>query len=270
MKADVFFDALELLDESYKQEAMTASGRRRGAVRLRALARTALIAAAIACLFIVGVYAAGSLINSPEQAKAAFVRELETMKDMGLLSDELSTDLHIYRCLEDGPHSDPFFPLRVFHQRYHIGATSEKDNGRRGWWIHGTVEMADGKLSNLNIQAFADENDEVTREYDGYKFYENYDDIFDVDLTVGEYCDLLADYWGFSGWTLGHFADGAYDEKYLAPTAETLVKDIPSMNGNYYLPVYFDGDENGAPMYIELTQFPDSVMLSVGTSHALG
>ena len=270
MKTDLLLDALNLVDDRYKQEALEAAARNGARFPVRRSLRTALIAAAIMCLLVIGVSAAGDFINTPEQAKECFVRELKTMQTMGLLSDEIGTELHFTRCFEEAPHSDRFFPLRVFHRRYHIGATVEKDGASRGWWINGTVEMESGKLSSVDIQAFADEDDPVTRESDGYRFYENFDDIFDPSLTVGEYCDLLAEYWGFSGWTLGSYADGAYDAEIPAPTVDTPVKDIPIMNGNYYLPVYFDGDENAAPMYIELIQFPDSVMLMLGTTHALG
>lgn len=269
MNTERFIDSVGLVREAFVQEAMGGTGLRARPRPARML-RTALIAAAIAALLVVGVYAGSLLVNTPEQAKDAFGRELAAMREMGLLSDELDGELYFNRCTELGANSDRFFPLRVFHKRYMIGAVVIREDGSSGYRIYGALDMATGKLTSLTVQAFADENDEVVRESDGYKFYENYDDIFDTSLTVGRYCDLLAEYWGFSGWTLGSFADGAFDDKYPAPTADTLLKDVPTMSGNYYLPVYFDGDENGAPMYIELIQFPDSVGFMVGTNHALG
>ena len=47
--------------------------------------------------------------------------------------------------------------------------------------------------------------------------------------------------------------------------------DLPRSNpDNYYLTVFFDGDQEGVPMYIELTCFPGYVTLNVGTRHAVG
>ena len=38
----------------------------------------------------------------------------------------------------------------------------------------------------------------------------------------------------------------------------------------YDLTVFFDGDQEGAPMYIQFRQFPGYVSLMVGTGHAVG
>ena len=52
---------------------------------------------------------------------------------------------------------------------------------------------------------------------------------------------------------------------------DSLLKDMPRENkDNYYLTVFFDGDQKGAPMYLQLHQFPGYIMLMVGTVHAVG
>ena len=62
-----------------------------------------------------------------------------------------------------------------------------------------------------------------------------------------------------------------YHQHFDAPDGSTLLKDL---NGdtreNYYLTVFFEGDQEGAPMYIQLHQFPGYVTLMLGTGHAVG
>ena len=62
-----------------------------------------------------------------------------------------------------------------------------------------------------------------------------------------------------------------YDSHWSPVAADSLLKDMPSDNtDNYYLTVFFDGDQEGVPMYLKLTKFPGYVQLSVGTDHAVG
>lgn len=269
MNSEGFIDAMGLVSDAHKQEALdTVKIENKVHFDLGRTIRTALIAAAVVCLLIGGAYAADYLVNSPEQAKGVFQRELKEMQELGLLSEDVGA-LQYSRCTEEKTRTDSFFPGRIFHKHYFISAQSEGGQ-RSGYWIYAYVDMASGKITQLDVQAFADENDEVVRESGEYKFYENFDDIFDPSLTVGEYCDMLAAYWGFSGWTLGAYDGRVPEDGYIEPTADTLLKDIPILNGSYYLPVYFDGDEGDAPRYIELIQFPDAVMLMFGVAHALG
>ena len=52
---------------------------------------------------------------------------------------------------------------------------------------------------------------------------------------------------------------------------DSLLKDLNSdTRDNYYLTVFFEGDQPGAPMHIQLHQFPGYVTLSGGASHAVG
>ena len=105
-----------------------------------------------------------------------------------------------------------------------------------------------------------------------FYFYDNFDDIFPVDMTVDSFCTLLAEYWGFSGYTLGETVDEAYFDEPVAPVeASSLLKDMPSDTAvNYYLTVFFEGDQEGAPMYVYLQRYPGYVMMSVGVTHAVG
>ena len=39
---------------------------------------------------------------------------------------------------------------------------------------------------------------------------------------------------------------------------------------NFYLTVYFEGDQKGAPMYVQVQRFPGQVSLFAGTHHLVG
>ena len=89
-------------------------------------------------------------------------------------------------------------------------------------------------------------------------------------MTADRFCTLLAEYWGFSGYTLGETIDETYFDEPITPVeASSLLKDMPTDTAvNYYLTVFFDGDQEGAPVYIYLQQYPGYVMLSVGVTHS--
>ena len=103
-------------------------------------------------------------------------------------------------------------------------------------------------------------------------FYYNFEDIFPADMTVDRFCTLLAEYWGFTSYRLAETVDDMYFDKPQAPVdPDSLLKDITkNPRDNYYLTVFFEGDQPGAPMYIQLHQFPGYVTLMVGTGHAVG
>ena len=62
-----------------------------------------------------------------------------------------------------------------------------------------------------------------------------------------------------------------YDAHWPAVDGETLLRDLSGdTRVNYYLTVFFDGDQEGAPMYVQLSQFPGRVCMMVGTNHAVG
>ena len=83
---------------------------------------------------------------------------------------------------------------------------------------------------------------------------------------------MLAEYWEFSGYRLADTVDDVfYDSRWSPVAADSLLKDMPSDNtDNYYLTVFFDGDQEGAPMYLQLSKFPGYVQLNFGTGHGVG
>lgn len=131
------------------------------------------------------------------------------------------------------------------------------------------VEPASEKTLELEM---ADPSDPSKTKKNTIYFYNNFDDIFPADMTVERFCTLLAEYWGFSGYTLGETVDEEYFDEPVAPVeASTLLLDLPADTAeNYYLTVFFKGDQEGAPVYISLDQLPGYVMLSAGVTHAVG
>ena len=131
-----------------------------------------------------------------------------------------------------------------------------------------------GDVRSLIIEANHDEDDEpipdMEIEIGGeiWKYYNNFDDIFPADLTVGELCDKLAQYWGYSGWTLADVYSDEYQMQMNAPVEDLLVSKLPE--DNYYATVYFDGDDEGAPMFIQICHFPGRVMFLFGDGHLHG
>ena len=244
----------------------------------------------------VTAFAENELIKTEDDAVEAAKREIEVWKEMGLLCPEVSLSEEPDSIVEIEPSTgDDYWYGRVFSHAYEVR-----------WWMAariGTelevpaygcnlrIDARTGNIIQADIEAIATGDDEPASEktlelemgdpLDSTKtvketktiyFYDNFDDIFSADMTVDSFCTLLAEYWGFSGYTLGETIDEAYFDEPIPPVeASSLLKDMPTDTAvNYYLTVFFDGDQEGAPVYIYLQQYPGYVMLSVGVTHAVG
>ena len=275
MKQDVFFDAMGLVCGAYRQEALN-SMKEKETKRLlpRRIVRTALLAAAIVCLLIVGVSASSAVITTPEQAEAAAERELENWKTRGLLAADFDTALEVSGITERKTEvAPPYFFHRVWYARYTIHAR----NGN-GDYVNLAIDTKSGRIKWLSVEAEAKEGDAVLWTQlsadgeDEYRFYDNFEDIFPRELTVGDYCARLGDYWGFTGYRLAPTVDAVYGLDETAPDEELLLCDVPPKDhqDNSYLTIYFDGDQENMPMYLQVTRFPDRVCLMVGDIHMVG
>ena len=129
------------------------------------------------------------------------------------------------------------------------------------------------------ISAHPDETDEpVALEPRGGErptyVYDNFDDLFPVDLTVDDFCSRLSEYWGFSGYRIGETVDNyfhEYEKQWPPIDGGILLKDMPKLNpAQYYLTVFFEGDQEDAPMYVELGNYPGYVDLTIGNHHSIG
>lgn len=242
--------------------------RRTGAPRRAA--RVALIAAIIFVLLIGSACAAGLYVNSPEQAWKIAQREIQKMKDMGILSQEVQIGSEAKQIIERREETDPeFYFERLFKRRYDI-----RVYGDGKYAVNLYIDMETGKITYLSVGAKADEKDEKVERvcWNGEKAYyhANYDDIIPADMTVDKLCTLLGEYWGFTGYSLSSTKDGFYRYDTDVPSGDMLVSEL---GDGPYLTVYFDGDQSGVPMYIDLYGFigdGGGVYVNLGTNHGIG
>ena len=70
MKTENLFDAMDLIPQNYKKEALEAMNKNRTKHKtMKTPLRVLLIAAVLASLFVGTAFAVGNYINSPEQAE---------------------------------------------------------------------------------------------------------------------------------------------------------------------------------------------------------
>ena len=85
MNSERLFDALELVGDSYKEEALELMYRnKRKASGRRKAAKLILIAAVIVSLFTVTAYAVDSIINSEAAAEKVARQEFKKLQELGL------------------------------------------------------------------------------------------------------------------------------------------------------------------------------------------
>ena len=258
----------DTVTEVLKMTYANRKSRRTGAA-CRA-ARVALIAAIIFVLLIGSACAAGLYVNSPEQAWKIAQREIQKMKDMGILSQEVQIGSEAKQIIERREETDPeFYFERLFKRRYDI-----RVYGDGKYNVNLYIDMETGKITYLSVSAKADENDGLAERacWNGEKAYypANYDDIIPADMTVDKLCTLLGEYWGFTGYTLSGTKDGFYGYDTTVPPGDMLVSEL---GDEPYLTVYFDGDQSGVPMYIDLYGFigdGGGVYVNLGTNHGIG
>lgn len=234
-------------------------------------------------------YAGYASVATPQAAEKVAREQVEVWKEMGLLSQDVTFEGPADAIVEIEEYEGGdywygrFFP-HSYDVRWYCRTWNEQSRQKYGCNLR--VDTLTGKITMANIDADADDDAVPVREEevevpsgpDGetttrtWSFYDNFGDIFPADITVDRFCSLLAEYWGFSGYTLADTVDTVfYDSVWNPVEADSLLKDMPRENkDNYYLTVFFDGDQKGAPMYLQLHQFPGYIMLMVGTVHAVG
>lgn len=240
-------------------------GRRRGWVKI------VLIAAVIASLLSLPAYALTEyLLNSPEQAQKQALEEVDRLNELGIIQVNLEPDQEATKIFKtQGQELGLDFFHRIIYPNYHVQLFDGK------YKFVTQLDMASGKLQFISITAKADEEDRVYQEEnslpDGSSQtltrYDNTDDLVSPELTVGGLCAALAEYWGFEGYTLSGTENTDYGWDTEAPAEDSLVKDI--LDGPY-ITVYFDGDQEGVPMYVELYTVSGATVMSIGTNHLVG
>ena len=201
---------------------------------------------------------------NPVIAKRVAEGELKRLQELGILNPGIAFDGDLEYCAySDGSENEDRILSHGFYARDYSGK----------YLINFRIDdEVTGDIRSASFEAAADEDEEATGtvEWDGetYYYYDNFDDIFPIDLTVGQLCDKLAQYWGYGSWKLDDTYDEFYGERFAAPDKDMLLKDLPE--GNYYATVYFEGDQEGAPMYFQKMHFPGRVCFMFGEGHAVG
>lgn len=300
MSWETISKALDGIADEYKAEALglelpasaASSGTEEKSMHLNVqktqrFSRRVVTLALAACLILalaVTAYAVGSTVNSPKAAEKVAREELAKWKEMGLLSEEITADGPADKIYEiEGHTGNDYWYGRIFPHSYDVRWYMGKEGK---YFLNLSVDTITGKIRFASFEAKADETDVPVKEIEAEQpvdpenpegewvpvtmyLYDNFDDIFPADMTVDRFCSLLAEYWGFSGYTLADTVDEAYyDAHWSAVDGNSLLKDMPT--DNYYLTVFFEGDQDGAPMYIQLSQFPGRVNMNIGTGHAVG
>ena len=289
MKREELFAALNDLDDRYITEARCYTPRHADSAPERIVhmnkKRIITFALAAALLLMLGVtaYAVNAAVSSPQTAEKVAREQIEVWKEMGILNPAVSFEGEASQIVEIEEHQgSDYWYGRLFHHAYDVRWYFSREGAKYGCNLR--VDTMTGKILTAFIDAVADAEDVPVREEEStsntdengnprlLRFYDNFDDIVPADMTVGRFCGLLAEYWGFTGYTIADTVDEQYYHKtWEAVADETLLKDLSGdTTGNYYLTVFFEGDQEGAPMYIQLQQFPGYVDLAVGTYHAIG
>ena len=239
------------------------------------------LAAALLLSFSIVAYAY-TAISTPRAAEEVALKQLAQWRELGLLNPELTFDGAADEIVEleewNGgaawygrlfPHS---FDVRWFF-------------GQRKYGCSLNIDTLEGRITSAHFFALPDADAVPSREIEltvgpneekeTYYYYENFDDLLPAGQTVDGFCTALARYWGYAGYRLADKGDPVYTESYAAHFAQvdgaTPMVDVPwDANGTCFLAVYFDGDPEQAPVYLNLMQYPGYVGIDVGISHPVG
>ena len=300
MKRELLSKAIGDIDDRFIAEAYRPArdSERSIHVKKKRLLTLGLVAAVLMTLS-AAAYAINQAVGTPQAAQRVALQEIERWKELGLLNQEVQFEGEPNQIVEIKEHkgNESWYGRLFSHSydvRWYLGAvgafqTPPTDAVERKFGCNLTIDTLTGKMMAATIDARAAEDAVPVREGTWESpadpsdpegewvekpiyFYDNYTDIFPADMTVGHFCELLAEYWGFSGYQLAETVDSMYFEEPQVPVdPDSLLKDLnDNTEANYYLTVFFDGDQAGAPMYIQLHQFPGYVSLMVGTGHAVG
>ncbi len=293
MNRELLSRAVGAIDERYVAEACrlaperaSSAPERMAHMKIKRIVTFALAAVLVLALGVTA-YAGYSRVSGKEAAEKIAQEQIEVWKQMGLISPDVHLEGKADQIVEiEGHTGSDYWYGRLFKHSYDVRwRHADVDGNGAKYGANIRVDTLSGKISWIVLNACPDENDEPIDKVETevsepggrmttktLYLYDNFDDIVPADMTVDRFCSLLAEYWGFSGYRLADSVyDSFYDQSWAAVDGSTLMLDLPRSNpDNYYLTVFFDGDQEGAPMYIELTSFPGYVSLDLGTHHLVG
>lgn len=211
-----------------------------------------------------------TLTEEQEAALTAAQAALDELYDLGLLNTHHTLDLSP---LDHAEITEPDKKATSFNDRilppcYYVNCSTEEGN-----WIVIYVSIDSGKALACSVDIRPQEGDpQLEKEPidmgngDMY-YYDSFARVMREDMTLEEYCTLLNDYWGFDGYTISgtQYADYGYDTQ--PPAGDTLVKDLM---GQPFVTLYFAGDQEGMPMFLEGNYFPEDTHFKFGFFHMVG
>lgn len=211
-----------------------------------------------------------TLTEEQQAALAAAQAALDELYDLGLLSTHHHLDpvkaSHL-GVTEPGEKATTFND-RILPPCYQVSCGTEEEN-----WVSLYVSIDSGKALACSIATHPQEGDAQLDkdpiDMDGRKlyFYDNFERVMREDMTLDDYCALLNDYWGFDGYTISgtQYADYGYDTQ--PPAGDTLMKDLMDQP---FVTLYFEGDQEGMPMFLEGNYFPEDTHFNFGFFHTVG
>ena len=274
MNGSYLMKVLDVLDDGDAQETVQALyGEEKTAVRhtKRKLGRTLLLAAVLISLLTVTAYAANAYLTSPEQAIKVAKRELQLWEELGIVKPQGAfPEENAVANKMDGEDLGGSFYHRILRPHYTVTLNHETGS------VVCMVDTANGKIYHVSFEAKADEDDPIVGdgiEWDDGTAYvrDNVSDLVPEGQTLDELCQMLCDYWGFTGYRIGdtNYADYQYEDVHYE--GDELVSALWQQP---FATVYFEGDQDGVPMYIELSAFAypgrSSTGLLIGTNHGVG
>lgn len=211
-----------------------------------------------------------TLTEEQEAALAAAQAALDELYDLGLLSTHhhLNPVKASYIGVTEPDQKATTFNDRILPPCYQVSCGTEEEN-----WISIYVSLDSGKALACSIATRPQEGDaQLDKEpidMDGRKlyFYDNFERVMREDMTLDDYCALLNDYWGFDGYTISgtQYADYGYDTQ--PPAGYTLMKELMDQP---FVTLYFEGDQEGMPMFLEGSYFPGDTHFTFGFFHMVG
>ncbi len=258
MKRETISLMLNGLDDRYISEAavLEPDAVQEGPERIVHMSKKRIITFALAAALILGLgvaaYAIGSTALGPESAERVAMEQIEVWKELGLISRNVVLEGPATEIAENRERrGGDYWYGRLFPHSYELRWYSDAR-----YWGTLDVDTISGKI----VLAWLSVREGGT------------DDLFPAGMTVDRLCSLLAEYWGFSGYRIEDTTDEEmYHSHWVAVDGSTLLKDLPELYPmNYYLTVFFEGDEEGAPMYVYLSTGEKSTSLMLGNAHPIG
>lgn len=209
------------------------------------------------------------LSDEQKTALDAAQKALDELYDLGLLSSHhilvVNTPPNI-RTTEAGESCAS--SERILPSCYYVSCQTAEGN-----WATIYVSVESGKALSCNIDIRPQEGDPqfdkkpIDMGKGDMYYYDSFDRVMREDMTLDEYCTLLNDYWGFDGYTISgtKYVDYGYDTR--PPAGDTLMKELVDQP---FVTLFFEGDQENMPMFLESHYFPEDTHFSFGFGHAVG